>query len=51
MADVFPTCVGMNLTGQYGITGIRGIPHVRGDEPRVQFIHADALEYSPRVWG
>ena len=48
---VFPTRVGMNrLT--FGTSALdKGIPHTRGDEPRIALAHLSGLVYSPHAWG
>ena len=37
-AVAFPTCVGMNRASLAQLRVVRGVPHVRGDEPAVMLL-------------
>ena len=49
--NAFPTCVGMNRQAMQCARMGRGVPHVRGDEPRIRLVVRVTPERSPRAWG
>ena len=51
MANLFPTCVGMNRRRARLEKQHRAVPHVRGDEPPIKYLALDEVDCSPRAWG
>ena len=47
----FPMYVGMNRTLTGAGHNKKRVPHVRGDEPPYQFVHATSRARSPCTWG
>ena len=51
VADVFPTCVGVNRHAWENEACCDCIPHVCGGEPFEAILFLLSTTYSPRVWG
>ena len=47
----FPMYVGMNRRHVLGHEHLGGVPHVRGDEPELNFLSDRDLLRSPCTWG
>ena len=49
--EVFPTHVGMDRLLDVWPESEEGIPHARGDGPRIEELEEEVKRYSPRTWG
>ena len=48
---MFPTRVGMNREDALKHAATMGVPHTRGDEPKVEAVVAPVVVCSPHAWG